>query len=57
MIAFILAGGFTTRLYPVTKEKAKPLLLLAGKPVMDYIVERIGELDDVNRTIITTNAI
>ena len=39
MRAFILAGGFATRLWPLTEKRAKPLLPLAGKPMITHIVE------------------
>ncbi|MDD5469443.1 MAG: nucleotidyltransferase family protein, partial [Candidatus Peribacteraceae bacterium] len=41
MRAFILAGGFATRLWPLTEKMAKPLLPLAGKPIIDHILEQI----------------
>lgn len=41
MQAFILAGGFATRLWPLTERRAKPLLPLAGKPIINYLVETI----------------
>lgn len=41
MRAFILAGGFATRLWPLTEKRAKPLLPLAGKPIVDHIVNQI----------------
>lgn len=41
MHAFILAGGFATRLWPLTENRAKPLLPLAGKPMLTHIVEKI----------------
>jgi glucose-1-phosphate thymidylyltransferase len=41
MHAFILAGGFATRLWPLTERRAKPLLPLAGKPLLDYLVQSI----------------
>lgn len=41
MKAFILAGGFATRLWPLTEKRAKPLLPLAGKPLLSHIVEQI----------------
>ncbi len=41
MRAFILAGGFATRLWPLTEKRAKPLLPLAGKPILTHLVERI----------------
>lgn len=41
MHAFILAGGFATRLWPLTEHRAKPLLPLIGKPIIDHIIEKI----------------
>jgi len=41
MRAFILAGGFATRLWPLTEKRAKPLLPLAGKPMIAHLVEKI----------------
>ncbi len=43
MHAFVLAGGFATRLWPLTEQRAKPLLPLAGKPLLTHIVEKIPE--------------
>jgi glucose-1-phosphate thymidylyltransferase len=54
MHAFILAGGFATRLWPLTEARAKPLLPLAGVPLIEYLVRDIPE--DVPVTI-STNAI
>lgn len=53
MIAVVLAGGHATRLWPITKDRAKPLLPLGGRPIIDYIVEPLeSEADEV---IISTN--
>ena len=41
MRAFILAGGFATRLWPLTEKRAKPLLPLAGKTLMDHLLEQL----------------
>ncbi len=41
MHAFILAGGFATRLWPLTEKRAKPLLPLAGKPIITHLIEKI----------------
>ncbi len=37
----ILAGGFATRLWPLTEKRAKPLLPLAGKPLIVHTIEKI----------------
>ena len=37
---FIMAGGFGTRLHPLTKEMPKPLLKVGDKPILDTIIER-----------------
>ncbi len=54
MRAFILAGGFATRLWPLTEKRAKPLLPLAGKPILTRLVEKIPE--DISITV-STNAV
>lgn len=41
MHCFILAGGFATRLWPLTEKRAKPLLPLAGKPIITHLLENI----------------
>lgn len=52
MKAVVLAGGHATRLWPVTKDRAKPLLPLGEKPIIEYILEDLEDLDEV---IISTN--
>lgn len=54
MKAFILAGGFATRLWPLTEKRAKPLLPLAGKPLLTHLVEKIPEGIPIT---VSTNAI
>lgn len=43
MKAFILAGGFATRLWPLTEKRAKPLLPLAGKPLIDHLIDQLPQ--------------
>ncbi|TSC97511.1 MAG: glucose-1-phosphate thymidylyltransferase [Candidatus Peregrinibacteria bacterium Greene1014_49] len=54
MKAFILAGGFATRLWPLTESRPKPLLPLAGKPILTHLVEKIPK--DIPITV-STNAV
>jgi glucose-1-phosphate thymidylyltransferase len=53
MHAFILAGGFATRLWPLTEKRAKPLLPLAGKPIINYLIESIPATIPI---IVSTNS-
>lgn len=55
MKALILAAGYAVRLYPLTKRFPKPLLKVAGKPIIDYIVERLALIDDIDEIIVVTN--
>ncbi len=41
MKCLILAGGFATRLYPLTLNKAKALLEFKGQPTITHIVNRV----------------
>lgn len=54
MKVLILAGGFATRLWPLTEKRAKPLLKLAGKPIISHIIDRIPPEMEV---IISTNMV
>ncbi len=40
MKTIILAGGYAKRLWPITWDRPKPLLPVAGKPILDYLFER-----------------
>ena len=42
MRCVILAAGYATHLYPLTKNFPKPLLEVGGKPVLDWLVEDIA---------------
>ena len=56
MIAILLAAGYATRLYPLTKDKPKSLLPLGSKLIIDYIMDEIDKLPDLNRVILVTNS-
>lgn len=55
MDAIILAGGYATRLYPLTENTPKPLLNVAGKPIIEYIIKKLEQIDLVNKIYIVTN--
>ncbi len=52
MKLLILAGGFATRLWPLTENRAKPLLLLDGKTILAHILEKVPHSCD---TYLLTN--
>lgn len=54
MKCIILAGGFATRLWPLTENKAKPLLHLKDRPLISHIVDSIPQSVPI---IISTNAV
>ncbi len=54
MHAIILAGGFATRLWPLTEHRAKPLIPVAGKPLVSYLIESIPNEIDIT---ISTNQV
>lgn len=55
MISIILAGGYGRRLWPPTRRIAKPLLPIGERCIMDYIMEKLMGLDEVDKIIISTN--
>ena len=44
MKAVILAGGYAKRMWPYTLDKSKPLLEVAGRPVIGRILDRLAPL-------------
>ncbi|MFH1443199.1 MAG: NDP-sugar synthase [Candidatus Micrarchaeota archaeon] len=42
MKAILLAGGYGTRLYPLTLRTPKPLLPVAGKPILQYTIDLLA---------------
>ncbi|MBD3309808.1 NTP transferase domain-containing protein [Candidatus Woesearchaeota archaeon] len=56
MKAIILAGGFAKRLWPLTKDKPKHLLKVADRYIIDYCMEKISEVPQIDEVILSTNA-
>ena len=55
MNVLILAAGYATRLYPLTLTKAKPLLEVAGKPIIEWVLDNLDGVPDVGTIYIVTN--
>lgn len=56
MKAIVLAGGHATRLWPITRHRAKPLLPLNGRPIIDYIIQDLDADPEVDEILVSTNA-
>jgi len=41
MKVIILCAGYATRMYPLTERKAKALLPVGSKPILDHVIEKI----------------
>jgi len=53
MKVIILCAGYATRMYPLTEKKAKALLPIGGKPILDHIIEKIPS--DLGEIIVISN--
>jgi len=55
MNVLILAAGYATRLYPLTLKKAKPLLAVGGKPIIEWVVDNLAGVPDLGTIYVVTN--
>ncbi len=55
MIAVLLCAGYATRLYPLTENMPKPLLPVAGRPMIEHILEKLVSLSDIRQVYVVTN--
>lgn len=55
MKCIILCAGYGTRLYPLTLDRPKPLLPIAGRHILEHILIRIEKLDVIDEILIVTN--
>ena len=55
MDVIILAAGYATRLYPLTLEKAKPLLEIAGQPIIEWGLDTLANVPGLGTIYIVTN--
>ncbi len=55
MKAIILAAGYATRLYPLTLHTPKALLPINQKAIIDYIVEELNTIQEIDAIYVVTN--
>jgi glucose-1-phosphate thymidylyltransferase len=55
MKLIVLAAGYATRLYPLTLNQPKPLLTVAGKPMLEHVLDNLTTIDNIDHIYIVTN--
>ena len=55
MKSIVLAAGYATRLYPLTENFPKPLLEVAGKSILDHLLDDIDTIEEIDEHIIISN--
>ena len=55
MKAIILAAGYATRLYPLTLHTPKALLPINQKAIIDYIVEELNTIQEIDAIYVVTD--
>ncbi len=53
MKIIILAAGYATRLYPLTRDFPKALLQIGAKSLLDHVLDSLAELPDREVTVVT----
>ena len=56
MKCIFLCAGYATRLFPITENFPKALIEVGGKPIIDYILEKVNKIDDIEEIYLVTNA-
>ncbi len=56
MIVYLLAAGYATRLWPLTRDRAKPLLEVGGAPLLTHITRRFEAIDALDEIVVVTNS-
>jgi len=53
--AYVLAAGYATRMYPLTRDVPKALLEVGGRPILSHLMERLRRLEGLTDVVIVTN--
>lgn len=56
MKCILLCAGYATRLFPLTQNFPKALLEVGGKSILDYILDEVNKINQVDEIYVITNA-
>jgi glucose-1-phosphate thymidylyltransferase len=54
--AIILAAGYATRMYPLTKDRPKSLLPIGTRAVLDFTLDRLATVEELDTVYLVTNS-
>jgi glucose-1-phosphate thymidylyltransferase len=52
----VLAAGYATRLYPLTRDRPKHLLAVAGRPILEHVLEKLAAIEEIDGIYVVTNS-
>jgi glucose-1-phosphate thymidylyltransferase len=52
----VLGAGYATRLYPLTLNQPKPLLPVAGQPMIEHVLDKLEQIKEIDQICVVTNA-
>ena len=55
MKVVLLCAGYATRLRPLTDNQPKPLLPISGRPILEWILDKVAEVKAVDAVFIVSN--
>ena len=55
MKCILLVAGYATRLYPLTENMPKSLLKVAGKTILEHILDKVKEIESIDEVILVSN--
>ena len=51
----VIAAGYATRLYPLTENQQKPLLVVGGKTILGRMLDDIDQIPEIDEHVVITN--